>query len=177
MTLWNDFTVEKVTEIKNGIVAACTNAAGSLASAKQTALASLVGTVISGLAAANVRCLYDADDAAVGVVAAGRPYMADVVAVLRNSDNSFIVDYGRRTSTASTNKSGTEQVALAGNPGTTVEEKITIGAPDIRAASVGNVTAEDVDAGEKFRFDADGEKSLYILLGKWIKRASFPADL
>lgn len=176
MTLWADFSAADVTAVKNGIVAACTNAAGSLAAAKQTALADVVGAVITGLAGASVRSLYDPADGVPGIVAAGRPYMPDIVGILRNSDASFIPNYGRVTSTASVNKSGTEQVALAGNGGT-VEEKITIDAPDIRAATVGNITAEDVDAAEKLRFDAEGEKSLYILIGKWIKRASVPADL
>lgn len=180
MTYWADFDALELSTIKNRIKTSCEAAAGiTMTTAQSTTFNNILSAVIESMVLANVHCLYGYDDGegVIGIVAAGRPYMPEIVGLLRNSDASFTPDYGRRTSTASVNKSGTEQVALSGNAGTTVEEKITIGAPDIRAATVGNITAEDVDAGEKYRFDAEPEKSLYILLGKWIKRASVPADL
>lgn len=177
MTLWSEFTAEDITALKTAVVSTCTSAAGSLSADKQLALGTLFGTAVTSYANAGVRSWYDPEDGIPGIVAAGRPYLPDIVAILRNSDASFVPAYGRTTSSESLNKTGTEQVSIKPSASATLDEKITVKVPDLRSASTGNVTASDVDAAEKFRFDGEAEKSLYLLLSKWVRRASVSEDL
>lgn len=180
MTLWNEFTSDEKTLIENTMIAACTAASGvTLTDAQSTAFASLIDGYISVYAAGGVRCLWDPEDpAADGIVSAGAPIIPSIVAILRNfTDTTFKPSYGRKTSTGTTNKSGTESVSLKPSASATLPERIEVAVPDIRAASVGESETSDVDAAEKFRFDAETEKSLGLLLGRWIRRASFSHDL
>ena len=177
MALWNDFTAEELSTIKTAIRSVCTNAAGvTLSAAQQTSFETMVLDAVGYYAEAGVRCLWDPEDVA-GIVSAGRPYLPAIVGVLRNSDATFVPRYGRTTSSETVSKTGTEQVAIKPAATAGLDERITIAVPDVRAANVGNVEASDVDAAEKLRFDAEAEKSLSILLGKWIRRASVPEDL
>lgn len=179
MTLWNDFTTPQKNAVSAAILAACTSAAGvTLTLAQSTAFTALIDARIAIYAAGGVRCLWDPDDAATGVAYAGAPIVPDIVAILRNTtDATFQPTYGRKTSTGTTNKSGTESVSLKPSASATLPERIEVAVPDIRAASVGESETSDVDAAEKFRFDAESEKSLGLLLGRWIRRASFSHDL
>lgn len=179
MTLWSDFTPEEAAAVSTAVVNACKDASGVvLPAAQQTALGTLFGTVVSGYAAGGVRCIWDPEDAVAGVVYAGRPILPDIVAILRNStDETFVPTYGRKTTAGTLNKSGTEQVSIKPTAAATLGERIEVAVPDLRAASIGETETSDVDAAEKFRFDAEVEKSLYVLLGKWVRRASFPGDL
>lgn len=177
MTLWNDFTAAEITAVEAAVVNKCEAAAGTLSSAAKTALAALFGSAVASYASAGVRCIYDPEDGVPGIVAAGTPYLPAIVGVLRNSDATFVPRYGRKTSSETINKTGTEQVAIKPAATTTLDERITVAVPDVRAANVGNVEASDVDAAEKLRFDAEAEKSLFLLLGKWVRRASVPEDL
>lgn len=178
MTLWNDFTTEESAAVTSAVLAACTSASGvTLSASQQTAFGTLFGNVVAGYASAGVRCLWDPEDVA-GIVSAGRPYIPDIVAILRNTnDATFVPTYGRKTTSGTLSKTGTEQVAAKPAVLATLAERIEVAIPDVRAASVGESEASDVDAAEKFRFDAEAEKSLYVLLGKWVRRASFPGDL
>ena len=178
MTLWNDFTPEESAAVTTAVCTVCVTAAGvTLSAAQQTAIANLFGAAVSGYADAGVRCLWDPEDVS-GIVSAGRPYLADIVAVLRNvSDATFIPTYGRKTTSGTVSKTGTEQVAMKPSASSTLGERIEVAIPDVRAASIGESEASDVDAAEKFRFDSEAERSLYLLFGKWVRRASFPLDL
>lgn len=178
MTLWSDFTGEEAAAVTSAVLAACTAASGvTLSASQQTAFGTLFGSAVSGYADAGVHCLWEPEDV-VGIVSAGRPYIPDIVAILRNAtDATFVPTYGRRTTSGTSSKSGTEQVALKPAATADLETRIEVAVPDIRAASVGTAQTSDVDAAEKFRFDSEVEKSLYVLLGKWVRRASFPGDL
>lgn len=178
MTLWNDFTAAEIAAIEAAVVDKCEAAAGgSMGPAKKAALAALFGSAVASYAAAGVRCIYDPEDGVPGIVAAGTPYLPAIVGVLRNSDGDFVPLYGRKTSSETINKTGTEQVSIKPAATADLDERITVAVPDVRAANVGNVEASDVDAAEKLRFDAEAEKSLFLLLGKWVRRASVPEDL
>lgn len=179
MKKWADFTEAEVAAVKSGVVALCINASGvTLSASQQTDMATLFGAAVQSFADADVRCLWNpTEDGVVGIVAeGGRPYIPAIVGLLRNFEGTFTPKYGRKSESASVNKSGTEQVALAGQTGT-LEDKITVAAPDVRAATIGNSTASDVDAAEKMRFDSETEKSLYLLFSKWVRRASVDEDV
>jgi len=178
MTLWNEFTENELSALKAAVVTACTTAAGvPITEPQTTALGSLFLAVLDVYKSAGVRCVWDPEEVP-GIVAVGRPYLPDIVAILRNSTGtSFVPDYGRRTSSDTVSKSGTESVSAKPAGAATLDERITVAVPDIRTAATGTASALDVDAAEKMRFDAEAEKSLYILFGKWVRRASFPDDL
>ena len=178
MKKWADFSEAEVAAVKSGVVALCINAAGvTLTASQQTDMATLFGAAVTGFADADVRCLWNpTEDGVVGIVGVGRPYLPMIVGLLRNFEGAFTPKYGRKSESGSVNKSGTEQVALAGQTGT-LEDKITVAAPDIRAATIGTSTASDVDVAEKMRFDSETEKSLYLLFVKWVRRASFDDDI
>ena len=178
---WSDFSETTLTTIKTAVRQQCTRAAGVTTTASQDAeIEGIFAAALLPYIGAGCRCYFDVEDDSVqvvGIVGLGTPYLPDISAILRNGGTGFVPVYGRTTASDTENLSGTEQVALSGNTETTVEGKITIGAPDIRAATVGHVTASDIDAAEKFRFDAQAEKSLFLLFDKWIKRATVFEDL
>ena len=178
MKKWADFSEAEIAAVKSGVVALCINASGvTLTASQQTDMATLFGAAVQSFSDAGVRCLWNpTEDGAVGIVGVGRPYLPAIVGLLRNFEGAFTPKYGRKSESESVNKSGTEQVALAGQTGT-LEDKITVAAPDIRAATIGNSTASDVDAAEKMRFDSETEKSLYLLFVKWVRRASCDDDI
>lgn len=178
MTLWNDFTTEEKNAVSAAILSACTTAAGvTLSGAQTTAAGNMIDAAIASYAAADVRCLWEPEDV-VGIVSAGRPYLPDIAAILRNStDATFVPSYGRKTTSGTSTKTGTEQVSLKPAAAATLPERITVAVPDIRAASIGEAEGVEVDAAEKFRFDASAEKSLAMLFNRWIRRASFSLDL
>ena len=178
MKKWADFTEAETNSLKSAVVALCLNASGvSVTEAVSTAIASLFGSAITPYADAGVRCYWNpTEDGNVGIVGVGRPYLPDVVGLLRNFEGNFIPKYGRRSESETTNKSGTEQVGIEGMTGT-LEDKITVQAPDVRAATIGTSSASDVDAAEKMRFDSETEKSLYLLFSKWVRRASVDEDV
>ena len=178
MKKWADFTEAETNSVKSAAVALCLNAAGiTLTEPQSTAIAALFGAAITPYADADVRCYWNpTEDGVVGIVAVGRPYLPDIVGLLRNFEGNFLPNYGRRSESETTNKSGTEQVSLAATSGT-LAEKITVEAPDVRAATIGTSSASDVDAAEKMRFDSETEKSLYLLFSKWVRRASVDEDV
>jgi hypothetical protein len=178
MKKWADFTEAETNAVKSAAVALCINAAGiTVTDAVTTAMTTLFGSAIAPYSDAGVRCYWNpTEDGTVGIVGAGRPYLPDIVGLLRNFEGNFLPKYGRKSESESINKSGTEQVSLA-STGSTLEEKITVSAPDVRAATIGNSSASDVDAAEKMRFDSETEKSLYLLFSKWVRRASVDEDV
>lgn len=182
MTKWNEFTAEQKSAITSAISTKCMTAAGVTDATKKTAIETVIGSVIEGFA--DVRCVYDLTDStiseiAIGIAYIGNPFVPQIVGIIRNTGTgaNLIPEYGRKTESESVNKSGTEQVAMKPAALSTLDEKITIAVPDIRAATKGSTTATDVDAAEKMRFDSEAEKILAVLFGRWIRRASFPGDL
>lgn len=186
MKKWNEFTSDQKSTLANVMAAKCMTAAGVTDSTKSTAIATQIGYVIDSFA--DVRCIYDPGtshedqtfiDAVLGICYVGTPFIPSIVGIIRNTGTgaNLVPEYGRKTESSSENKSGTEQVALKPTVPGTLPERIEIAIPDIRSATVGNVSATDVDSAEKMRFDAEADKSLSVLFGRWIRRASFTPDL
>lgn len=175
MTLWSEFTPSQKNSVVDAIKTECELASGvTFTGQLASSFNSLVHGAIRKYDNAGVRCIWSPKEIP-GIVNAGRPYLPDIVGLLRNFEGNFLPKYGRRSESESTNKSGTEQVSLAAISGT-LDEKITVEAPDIRAATIGTSSASDVDAAEKMRFDSETEKSLYLLFCKWVRRASVDED-
>ena len=186
MKKWNEFTSDQKSALATAMAAKCMTAAGVTDATKSAAIVTLIGTVIDSFA--DVRCVYDPGsvhtdttftDAVLGICYVGTPFIPSIVGIIRNTGTgaNLVPEYGRKTESSSENKSGTEQVALKPTVPGTLPERIEIAIPDIRSATVGNVSATDVDSAEKMRFDAEADKSLTVLFGRWIRRASFPGDL
>ena len=186
MKKWNELTTQQKNGVASAIANKCMQAAGVIDAAKVTQIITLISDVISSFG--DVRSMYDPGDSAtgetfdnakLGICYVGSPIIPSIVAIIRNSGTgtNLVPEYGRKTESSSLNKSGTEQVSLKPAVSSTLDERIEIAVPDIRSATVGNVTANDVDAAEKMRFDSESEKSLAILFSRWIRRASFAFDL
>ena len=182
MTKWNEFEAEQIAAIASAMSTKCMTAAGVTDATKKSTIDSLIASVIAGFA--DVRCVYDLTDntiteIAAGIAYIGNPFIPQIVGIIRNTGTgaNLVPEYGRKTESESVNKSGTEQVAMKPAVLSTLAEKITVDVPDVRAATVGNMSATDVDAAEKMRFDSESDKSLSVLFGRWIRRASFPGDL
>lgn len=185
MKYWNEMLATQTAKLKAAVAERCMQAAGITDATKQTALADVFAQALKPYEDGDCRCVYDPgpydDDNeffgfVAGVVMAGRPFLSTISAIIRSTTSgaSTVTEYGRRVTSESESKSGTENVAIDATDGT---DKLALQVPDLRTNTASSVNSSDVDAGEKFRFYDDARRVLLLQFDAWIRRVTVSWDL